>query len=370
MPSEPQAATPRAEAFGTTAGGEPVVRHTLARDGLRLRVLSYGAIAQSLEMPDAGGRAVNVVLGFARLGDYLEHNSPGPYFGATIGRFANRIAGGRYALDGREHAVTRNDGPNALHGGTHGFDRRLWDVAERTEHAVRLRRTSPAGEEGHPGALTVDVTYELRPGGVVGIAYRATTDAPTVVSLTNHTSFNLAGEGSGTVDGHTLEVRARRYLPVDATAIPTGPPADVAGTPLDFRSPAPIGPRARADDAQLAVGRGIDHAYVLDGADDRSGPGPDGLRLAARLRDPASGRRLEVHTTEPGLQVYTGNFLDGSLAGTGGRTYRQGDGIALETQHHPDSPNRPDFPSTVLRPGEVFASRTEWRLSSNELRSR
>lgn len=342
------------EPFGTTADGEPVVRHTLQRDGLRLRVLSYGAIVQSLELPDAGGRAVNVVLGFAELGDYLAHNSPGPYFGATIGRYANRIAGGRYVLDGMEHAVTRNDGPNALHGGADGFDRRLWEVAERTEHAVRLRRTSPAGEEGHPGRLTVDVTYALPGDGVVAIAYRAVTDAPTVVNLTNHTSFNLAGEGSGTVDGHVLEVRAARYLPVDATAIPAGRPATVAGTPLDFRSPAAIGPRVRAGDAQLAVGRGIDHAYVLDDE--------DGLRLAARLRDPGSGRELEIRTTEPGLQVYTGNFLDGALVGTGGRRYRQGDGLALETQHHPDSPNRPDFPSTVLRPGEVFASRTEWRI--------
>jgi aldose 1-epimerase len=337
------------ESFGTLPGGQPVVRHTLDRGGLRLRVLSYGALVQSLELD-----GVNVALGFDNLGDYVERNSPGPYLGATIGRFANRIADGRFTLDGRKHRLDRNDGPNALHGGADGFDRRLWTVVERTEHAVRLRHTSPDGEEGYPGTLTVEVLYELQPGGVVGIAYHAVTDKPTVVNLTNHTSFNLAGEGSGTVDGHELEVRASRYLPVDLTAIPAGGPAPVTGTPLDFTRPAAIGPRIRTHHAQLAIGQGIDHAYVLDH--------DEGLGLAVRLSDPASGRTLEVRTTEPGLQVYTGNFLDGSLVGSGGRTYRQGDGIALETQHHPDSPNRPDFPSTVLRPGEAFASRTEWRL--------
>ena len=338
------------EPFGTLPTGEPVVRHTLSRDGLCLSILSYGAIVQSLKLD-----GVNLALGFDDLDDYVERNSPGPYFGATIGRYANRIAHGRFTLDGREHALTRNDGPSALHGGVDGFDRRLWEVVETAKHAVRLRRTSPGGEEGYPGTLTVEVAYELRVGGVVGIAYHAVTDEATVVNLTNHTSFNLAGEGSGTVDGHLLQLRASRYLPVDSTAIPAGGPVAVAGTPLDFSEPAAIGPRVRAPDAQIAVGRGLDHAYLLD-AD-------DGLALAARLSDPASGRVLEVHTTEPGLQVYTGNFLDGGLVGTGGRTYRQGDGIALETQHHPDSPNQPDFPTTVLRPGDNFTSRTEWRLS-------
>lgn len=341
------------EPFGTLPGGEPVVRHTLRRDDLSLRVVSYGAIVQSLER-----NGVNVALGFDNLSDYVERNSPGPFFGAAIGRFANRIARGRFTLDGREHAIAPNDGANALHGGERGFDRRLWEVVGRTEYVVRLRRVSPDGEQGFPGALTVEVAYALDAGGGVEIAYRATADAPTVVNLTNHTSFNLAGEGSGTIDEHELEVRANRYLPVDASAIPDGPPAPVAGTPLDFTSPAAIGPRLRVPHPQFAVGRGLDHAYVLERAE-----GDDGLVLAARLRDPASGRTLEVHTTEPGLQVYTGNFLDGSLVGSGGRTYRQGDGIALETQHHPDSPNRPDFPTTVLRPGEAFASRTVWRLS-------
>lgn len=347
------------EPFGTTRAGEPVARHELVRDGLRLRVLTYGAIVQSLEVPGPDGAPVDVVLGFGTLAGYRAHNSPGPYFGATIGRFANRIAAGRFTLDGQEHVLATNDGPNALHGGADGFDRRTWEVAERSQSALTLRRLSPAGEEGYPGALEVRVRYALEPRRVLSIAYEARTDAPTVVNLTNHTSFNLAGEGSGSVEGHELEVRAQRYLPVDAIAVPDGPPAPVEGTPFDFRRAAVLAPRVRADHPQLAVGRGIDHAYVLD-----EGEETDGLALAARLRDPASGRSLEIHTTEPGLQVYTGNFLDGSLVGTGGRAYRQGDGIALETQHHPDSPNRPDFPSTVLRPRETFASRTEWRFSA------
>lgn len=345
------------ESYGTTPDGVAVERHTLERDGVRLRVLSFGALVEWLSWPGRGGEVANVVLGFADLGGYVDSNNPGPHFGATVGRYANRIAQGRFELDGGPHELARNDGPHHLHGGVESFDRRVWEVAERSEHAVTFARTSPDGEEGYPGALAVRAAYELLEGGRVAMTYEATCDAPTHVNLTNHAYFNLAGEGTGSVDRHELEVPAARYVEVGADGIPVpGPPARVEGTPLDLREAAVLAERLRVDHPQLLAVRGIDHCYVLDG--------PAGtLALAARLRDPASGRVLEVHTTEPGVQVYSGNHLDGSLVGTSGRVYRQGDGVALETQHLPDSPNRPDFPSTVLRPGEAFRSRTEWRLA-------
>ncbi len=344
-----------AEPFGTTPDGTAVARHTLARGDLRVRVLTYGAIVQSLEIGGA-----NVVLGFADLDAYLAHNSPGPYFGAVVGRYANRIAGGRFRLGGREHALARNDGPNALHGGHDGFDRRVWSVAAAGDDHLVLRRVSPDGEEGYPGTLHAEVAYTLVDPTTLRIDYAATTDAATPVNLTQHTSFNLAGEGGGDVLGHVLELPAARYVAVDEDAIPVpGDPAPVAGTAFDFTSPAPIGARIRAGEEQLVRGQGYDHHFVLDA------PGaPDALALAARLRDPVSGRTLEVHTSEPGIQLYSGNFLDGTLVGTSGRAYRQGDGVALETQHAPDSPNRPDFPSTVLAPGQTYVSRTEWRLTT------
>jgi aldose 1-epimerase len=344
-----------AEPFGAMPDGRPVTRHTLERDGLRLRVITLGATVQSLE-----GGGANVALGFADLAAYLGSGRPGPYFGATIGRYANRIAGARFVLDGREHRLTPSDGPHALHGGADGFDRRVWTVAEEGEDAVTLRLESPDGDQGFPGALTVEATYALAPGGVVALGYRATTDAPTVVALTNHTSFNLAGEGTGDVLGHELELAAGRYLPVGPDLVPADGPAPVAGTPFDFTTPAPIGARIRTPgDAQLVRARGYDHAFVLD----RAGAADGELALAARLRDPASDRSLAVWTTEPGVQLYAGGFLDGTLVGTSGRPYRQGDGVALETEALPDTPNRPAFGSVVLRPGETSASRTEWRFA-------
>jgi aldose 1-epimerase len=341
------------EALGTTPAGEPVTRHTIARDDLRVRILSFGAIVQSLEV---GG--VNVALGFADLATYLEGNDP--YFGAVVGRYANRIAGGRFALAGREHVLARTDGPNALHGGEEGFDRRVWEVAEAGEHRLVLRRVSPDGEEGYPGTLDVEVAYALVGQGTVRIDYTATCDAPTIVNLTQHSSFNLAGEGSGDVYAHELELPASRFAAVDATAIPLpGEPAPVEGTPFDFRTPTPIGARIREAGEQILRGQGYDHHFVLD----RDGVADGELALAARLREPGSGRTLEVHTTEPGIQFYSGNFLDATLVGPAGRAYRQGDGVALETQHAPNSPNRPDFPSVVLEPGATYRSRTEWRFS-------
>ncbi|MET9832948.1 aldose epimerase family protein [Streptomyces sp. NPDC006385] len=321
------------EHFGTLSDGTPVHRWTLERAGVRVRVLSYGGIVQSLEVPDREGRAADVVLGFAGLDGYLSH--PGPYLGALIGRYANRIAGGRFALDGQVYPLAPNNAPNSLHGGEHGFDKRVWEVTP-VEHGVRLGRVSPHGEEGFPGRLEVSATYTLEADGALRIAYEAVTDAPTVVNLTNHSYFNLAGSGSGNAGGHELRLAASRFTPVDADLIPTGSLDEVAGTRFDFRE-------ARK------VGSGYDHNFVLDkGVTARA-------EEVAELYDPSTGRALSVATTEPGLQLYTADHLTEPFA--------PGDGIALETQHFPDSPNRPEFPSTVLRPGEVFRSETVYGFS-------
>ncbi|MFH8528018.1 aldose epimerase family protein [Streptomyces tendae] len=319
------------ELFGTLSDGTPVHRWTLERAGVRVRVLSYGGIVQSAEVPDRDGNTADVVLGFADLDGYVAH--PEPYFGALVGRYANRIAGGRFPLDGRTYALAPNEGPNTLHGGARGFDKRVWDVAE-AEEGVRLSRVSPHGEEGFPGRLEMSVTYTLDGSGALRIVYEAVTDAPTVLNPTNHSYFNLGG--SGHAGGHELRLAASRITPVDAGLIPTGGLDDVTDTRFDFR-------RARK------VGSGYDHNFVLDkGVTDTA-------EEVAELYDPASGRVLTVATTEPGLQLYTADHL--------GEPFAPGDGIALETQHFPDSPNRPDFPSTVLRPGEVFRSETVYGFS-------
>jgi aldose 1-epimerase len=314
------------ELFGALPDGAPVHRWTLERDGVRVRVLSYGGIVQSVEIPDRDGLTTDVVLGFPDLGGYLAN--PGPYLGALIGRYANRIAGARFTLDDRVYALEPNDGPNSLHGGVAGFDKRVWDV-EPVEHGVRLSRVSPHGEEGFPGRLEVSATYTLAAGGALRIAYEAVTDAPTVVNLTNHSYWNLAGAGHA--GGHELRIDASRITPVGADLIPTGELEDVDGTRFDFRT-------ARK------AGSGYDHNFVLD----------KGVTAAAErvaeLHDPASGRVLTVATTEPGLQLYTADHLAAPFV--------PGDGIALETQHFPDSPNRPEFPSTRLGPGERYRSET------------
>jgi aldose 1-epimerase len=347
--------------FGTAPDGTEVDLHTLSGGGgLAAKVLTYGGIVHQLWAPDRAGEPANVALGLPRLADYVEGNRP--YFGAVVGRYANRIASAAFTLDGVTYRLRSNDGPNCLHGGHRGFDKRVWHVVGSRSTAdsveLTLRYTSPDGEEGFPGRLAVDVTYTVTRDDTFRIDYRATTDRPTVVNLTSHVYWNLAGEGSGSVDDQRLTVAASRYLPVDSEMIPTGEVAFVAGTPLDFRRPTPIGARIREPSDQLAAARGYDHHFVLDGTGGRGRP-------AAVLYDPASGRRLEVTTTEPGIQVYSGNYLQGSLAGTSGRCYGQGDGLALETQHCPDSPNRPEFPSTVLRPGEVFRSSTAYRFSAD-----
>ncbi|MFH8930244.1 aldose epimerase family protein [Streptomyces pristinaespiralis] len=347
-----QARGPVRQRFGSLADGTAVDLWTLENEGIRLRVLSYGGIVQGLEVPDRRGRWANVSLGFDNLDDYVAKS---PYFGAVIGRYGNRIAGGRFTLDGTTHRLPANDGPNSLHGGDQGFDKRVWDVEpfrRGTDTGLTLRRVSPHGEMGYPGTLTVRVDYTLTARGEFRVDYEATTDRATVVNLTNHTYFNLAGEGSGTVHDHRLRIDASRYTPVDATLIPTGVLARVARTPFDFRLGKPIGEDLRQGHEQILLGQGYDHNFVLD----------KGItaqpRKVVTVTEPTSGRVMTIATTEPGLQFYSGNFLDGTLKGTSGRVYRQGDGFCLETQHFPDSPNRPEFPTTVLRPGQVYRSST------------
>jgi len=329
--------------FGETDTGRQVDLFTLSGgDGVEVSIITYGAAVQSVLAPDRDGRRANVALGFPALRDYTANT--GHYFGATIGRYANRIAGGRFVLDGVVHELSRNEGDNCLHGGARGFDTRVWEVLEASRGVLALAYTSPDGEMGFPGTLETSVEYRLE-GRELRIDYRATTSAPTVVNLTNHTCWNLAGEGTGSVGDHVLRLLASSFTPVRTDLVPTGEIAPVDGTPLDFRIPTAVGAR----------GWGYDHNFVLDTHD-------GSLAAAARVHDPAGGRTLDVLTTEPGIQLYTGTFLDGTLIGTSGSAYRRGDCIALETQHFPDSPNHPAFPSTTLRPGESFASTTVYRF--------
>jgi aldose 1-epimerase len=346
--------------FGTTAGGEAVRLFTLRnRRGVEVQFTEYGGIITRIATPDRDGHDANIVLGFGSLREYETKSAEGNlFFGALIGRFANRIAGARFTLDGREYVLDANNGPNTLHGGRQGFDKRVWQVQDQRsdaeEVAVTLRLVSPDGDGSFPGTLTTDVTYTLSDDGF-RIDYAASTDAPTVINLTQHVYFNLAGAGSpGGVGEQVVGIDADSFLPTDATAIPLGDAAPVANTPFDFRTPKPINRDIRANDPQLLMARGYDHNWILN----RDG---DGLQPAATAWDPRSGRTLECLTTEPGLQFYTGNFLDGRYAGDGG-VFRQTDGFTLETQHFPDSPNRPGFPSTELRPGEFFRSSTLFRF--------
>jgi aldose 1-epimerase len=347
------------EPFGTTPDGVPVDRYTLSNDhGMRVRVLTYGGIVQTIEVPDQFGHIANVALGFDNLADYVARS---PYFGAIIGRYGNRIGKGQFTLDGVTYQLNLNDDANTLHGGYAGFDKQVWTASPVREPAavgLALHRVSPAGEENYPGTLDVTVTYRLTADNTLRVDYRATTDAPTIVNLTNHSYVNLAG--SGTIERHQLTLNASHYTPVDSGLIPTGAIEPVDGTPMDFRLPTAIGDRIRDGFPQLVLGQGYDHNWVLD----RQDPTGHDLEFAARVFDPISGRTLTIHTTEPGIQFYSGNFLDATLVGTGGKIYRQGDSLALETQHFPDSPNHPDFPSTVLRPGEIFQSTTTYQFTA------
>jgi aldose 1-epimerase len=338
--------------FGQTPDGEAVESFTLTNaHGIELRAISYGGIIVSLRAPDRDGRLDDVVLGHDDLAGYLAKPS---FFGALVGRYGNRIAGGRFTLDGRTYTLATNNGPNHLHGGVRGFDKRVWKAEpfERPGTAgLVLTRTSPDGEEGYPGNLAVRVTYTLTDRDEVGFEYFATTDKPTVVNLTQHSYFNLAGDGKRDVLGHELMIDADRFTPVDKTLIPTGVLAAVAGTPFDFRKPATIGARIGADDEQIRNGGGYDHNFVLKG-------GGDGSTPVIRVFEPTTGRTLDIATTEPGVQFYSGNFLDGSVTGKAGHVYGKRYGFCLETQHFPDSPNHAGFPSTVLRPGKEYRSKT------------
>jgi aldose 1-epimerase len=340
--------------FGRLPDGRSVDIYLMSSETVELRVINYGCVITSIRVPDRRGRWADVVLGHSELEPYLENR---PYLGATIGRYANRIAHSRFDLDGRTYRLATNDGTNHLHGGIRGFDQQLWTatVLEAVNVAgVSFRRTSPDGEEHYPGELTATITCRVT-GNTVALDYDATTDAATHVNLTNHTYFNLAGEDCRSVLDHELTIQARRYTPVGAGLIPTGELAIVAGTPLDFRSPHRIGQRLTDRHDQLAVAKGYDHNWVLRG-------GPPRITPAARLYDPSSGRTLDIATTEPGLQFYDGHLLDGSAIDAYGRRLDAHAGLCLETQHFPDSPNQPHFPPTVLRPGQRYRSATRWRF--------
>lgn len=344
------------ENWGRTAGGEKVRLFTLRNArGMEARITNYGGILVSLKVPDKKGEFADVVLGFDTLEPYLGKH---PHFGCITGRYANRIGGAKFKLSGQEVRVTANSGKNHIHGGVENFARKVWaasDFRKSDEVGVTLTYTSPDGEEGFPGTLACTVIYTLKADNTLEIKYRATTDKATVVNLTNHSYFNLAGEGSGDVLGHEMMIAATGYTLTDDALIPTGEIAPVAGTPLDFNTPATIGGRIGADFKALVQGKGYDHNYVL-----RGGPG---LRLAARVREPKSGRVMTVMTTEPGVQLYTGNHLKG-VAGKSGHVYEKRHGFCLETQHYPDSPNQPAFPSVVLHPGDVYQSTTSFQFSA------
>lgn len=362
FPHAAEAATAARARFGTLKDGTVVEAVTLTgANGVRARIVALGASLQALEVPGRDGRAVDVTLGYDDVASYVDRPN---YWGQTIGRYANRIAGGRFTLDGKDYQLPLNDKTTSLHGGTTGFDKRLWEVAEVSQKdglaKVSLRLVSPAGDQGYPGTLTVTATYTLDDKGTLTIDFAATSDAATIVNLTNHALFNMAGEGApeGAL-GNRLTVVASRYTPVDAALIPTGELRPVAGSPFDLTRGRILAEVVRdGRDPQIVAGRGIDHNYVLD-AGKTAEP-----KLAARLEDPRSGRVLEVLTDQPGLQVYTGNFLDGTLVGKGGHLYRMGDGIALEPQLFPDTPNQPAFGSARVTPDRPYRHRMIYRVST------
>ncbi len=338
--------------FGKMPDGAPVSLYTITNaNRVQVSIQTYGGIITSLKVPDRHGAMDDVVLGFDSHSGYVDN--PSPFFGALIGRWANRIGGAHFTLNGVEYKLEKNDGANTLHGGPHGFDKQNWTARELGDGGLELNYISKDGEAGYPGTLKTTVAYHLTDANELRIDYQATTDKETVVNLTNHSYFNL--KGNGDILGHVLTIHADRFTPVDSGLIPTGELRAVAGTPFDFRKPTAVGSRIETNDEQLKLGHGYDHNWVLNG---------NGLRLAARVEEPASGRVLEVMTTQPGLQFYTGNFLDGTVHGKGGKLYARRSGLCLETQHFPDSPNQPKFPSTLLQPGAQFRSTTVFRFSS------
>lgn len=347
------------ETFGTLPDGDEVVAVTLGNiRGMQVRIISYGASLQALLVPGRDGRPADVTLGHSTLDPYLRQPQ---YFGSTVGRVANRIAGGRFTLDGRDYRVPVNNGANSLHGGTEGFDKANWALVEASERMVVLRHVSPDGDQGYPGALTVTATYALDEDDALSVDYRATTDRTTIVNLSDHAYWNLAGEGAAEgAMGQMLTIPADHYLPTDAGAIPTGEFRAVDGTVFDFRRPRPIGADVRdAADEQIRIGLGYDHNWVVDRE------AADEPRLLARLEHPGSGRAMEVLSNQPGVQFYSGNFLDGRSSGKAGRLYRMGDAVALEPQMFPDTPNRPDFGSLRLEPGQTYRNIIVWRFTTS-----
>lgn len=352
------------QAFGKTPDGTAVDMYVLKDGNVEARIITYGAAIVSLTTPDRNGKPGDIVLGFDSLDGYLQKTNP--FFGAIVGRYANRIAKGEFTLEGKTYSLPKNDGPNSLHGGTRGFDKVVW-TAKPLANGVELTYVSPDGDQGYPGKLTTTVRYTLA-RNALRIEYKATTDKPTVVNLSNHAYFNLSG--ADTILDHELKLNASRYTPVDATLIPTGELASVEGTPFDFRQSTSIGARINADNEQLKRGKGYDHNWVLNG-------GVGGGRLvqhgatvehamleAAEVFEKTSGRVLQVWTDQPGIQFYSGNFLDGTLKGKGGKVYGHRSALCLETQHFPDSPNHPNFPSTELKPGQTYHKVTELRFST------
>ena len=342
--------------YGKTKDGTPVEQYTLTNGkGMTAKIITYGAILTELHVPDKSGKTVDVVLGFSKLEDYLDHN---PFFGAVAGRYANRIAKGQFTLDGKTYRLPINNGTNTLHGGNRGFDKQVWKAATKETPdgpSLVLSLLSPDGQEGFPGNLSVTCTYTLTRANGLRIEFDATTDKDTVVNLTNHSYFNLAGESSGTILDEVLQLNADRYTPVDSSQIPTGQIAPVKGTVFDFTEPKVIGERIK--DVPGGPPVGYDHNYVLNG---QAGQ----LSQAARVFDPKSGRVMDVLTTQPGVQLYTANFLDGSVTGIGGKPYKQYDALCLETQHYPDSPNHPEFPTTELKPGQKYHEVTVFNFSN------
>lgn len=341
--------------FGQSPDGQPVELYTLRnRKGMEAQICDYGGIVTTLKVPGRDGKLDDVVLGYDNLAGYLKNS---PFFGCIVGRYGNRIGGAKFTLDGKTYPLAANNGPNSLHGGIKGFDKAVWAVVKATGNSLEMKYTSPDGEEGFPGKLAVTTTYTVTAEDELRIDYQATTDKPTVLNLTHHSYFNLAGQGTGDVLGHEVFINSDKITPVNKDLVPTGDYASVEGTPLDFRTPTTIGARIDSPDQQMQYGSGYDHNWVI------SKPA-NLLGLQARVYEPKTGRVMEVWSTEPGVQFYTGNFLDGTITGKGGAVYQRRAGFCFEPQHYPDSPNKPNFPSVVLRPGQTFKSTIIYRFST------
>jgi aldose 1-epimerase len=348
--------------YGTLSDGQTVEEYTLTNiNQMEVKIITYGGILTSIRVPDRNGNMVNIALGFNNLTQYETQN---PFFGAITGRYANRIAGGKFTLNDKTYNLEINDGSNSLHGGAKGFDKQVWsakEIIQDGQSGLELSYLSADGEENYPGNLDVTITYLLTDNNEIRIDYTATTDAPTVVNLTNHSYFNLKGEGEGTIYDHIIMLNADGYTPTDVNLIPIGNIQPVDATPFDLRIPKVIGVGERSSHEQILTAKGYDHNFVLN----RDSIADGELGLAARVYEPTFGRIMEVYTTEPGIQFYAGNFIDSTLVGTSGRLYRQSDGLALETQHFPDSPNQPQFPSTVLNPDETYRSTTVYKFGTD-----